>query len=136
MNRSCRVGFVCQWYPPEPTTLPGEFARGLQDAGWNVRVLTGFPNYPSGKVHEGYANRLPPKETIDGVPVLRTPLYPSHYRSAVRRILNYPTWSASATLAAASWLAIGERSVIAAGAVVAKDVPPAVVVNGVPGAWT
>lgn len=33
-------------------------------------------------------------------------------------------------------LAIGERSVIAAGAVVTKDVPPAVVVNGVPGAWT
>ena len=105
MNRSCRVGFVCQWYAAEPGTLPTEFAHGLQDAGWNVRVLTGFPNYPSGKVHEGYANRLPQKETIDGVPVLRTPLYPSHDRSAVRRILNYLTWSTSATLAAASWLA-------------------------------
>ena len=104
-TRAPRVGFVTQWYPPEPTTLPGEFAHGLQDAGWNVRVLTGFPNYPSGKVHEGYANRLPQKETIDGIPVLRTPLYPSHDRSAVRRILNYLTWSASATLGAASWLA-------------------------------
>jgi colanic acid biosynthesis glycosyl transferase WcaI len=104
-TRAPRVGFVTQWYPPEPATLPGEFANGLHAAGWNVRVLTGFPNYPSGKVHEGYANRLPQKEIIDGVPVLRTPLYPSHDRSAVHRILNYLTWSASATLAAASWLA-------------------------------
>jgi colanic acid biosynthesis glycosyl transferase WcaI len=104
-TRAPRVGFLTQWYPPEPTTLPTEFAHGLQDAGWNVRVLTGFPNYPSGKVHEGYANRLPQKEIIDGVPVLRTPLYPSHDRSAVRRILNYLTWSASATLGAAWWLA-------------------------------
>lgn len=104
-TRFPRVGFVTQWYPPEPTTLPGEFAHGLQDAGWNVRVLTGFPNYPSGKVHDGYANRLPQRETIDGVPVLRTPLYPSHDRSAVHRILNYLTWAASATLSAVSWLA-------------------------------
>ena len=33
-------------------------------------------------------------------------------------------------------LTIGERSVIAAGAVVTRDVPPAAIVKGVPGAWT
>jgi colanic acid biosynthesis glycosyl transferase WcaI len=58
LSRRLRLPVV----PPEPTTLPAAFAHGLKEAGWNVRVLTGFPNYPSGKVREGYENRFPQKE--------------------------------------------------------------------------
>lgn len=107
-----RVGFLTQWYSPEPVALPGAFAAGLRESGWDVRVVTGFPNYPSGKIHEGFSNRWPLKQTIDGVPVLRTPLYPSHDRSAVRRVLNYLTWAASATLGAPSWLGGSDVSLV------------------------
>ncbi len=39
------------------------------------------------------------RELIEGVPVIRAPLYPSHGRSAVKRALNYLTFSLSATVA-------------------------------------
>lgn len=105
MSAVGRVGFICQWYPPEPVMLPAEFPQGLKEVGWDVRVLTGYPNYPGGKVHPGYTNVAARRETLEGLPVLRTPLYPSHDRSAVRRALNYLTWAASATVSSLSWLA-------------------------------
>lgn len=99
-----RVGFISQWYWPEPATLPTQFAGGLKDAGWEVRVLTGFPNYPNGKVQKGYRGQIVRREVIDGVPVLRTHLYASHDRSAARRMINYLSWCTSATLGALVWL--------------------------------
>lgn len=72
----------------------------LQRRGHEVTVLTGFPNYPGGKLYPGYRIRLWQRETMNGVEVLRVPLYPSHDRSAVGRALNYLTFAASAAVAA------------------------------------
>ena len=63
-----------------------------------VEVLTGFPNYPGGKVYPGYRIRLYQQEMIDGVKVHRVPLYPSHDKSALRRIFNYLSFCLSALL--------------------------------------
>jgi len=99
------VGFLTQWYAPEPITLPGEFASGLIALGWQARVLTGVPNYPTGSVQPGYSVWRPARDRVGGVPLLRTPLYPSHDRSTLRRVLNYATWAISASLSAPFWLA-------------------------------
>ena len=48
-----KVGIVSQWFPPEPVYLPGDLAEELVEHGHDVRVLTGFPNYPDGKVYPG-----------------------------------------------------------------------------------
>jgi len=64
-------------------------AKELQRLGHEVRILTGFPNYPEGRLYPGYRPRLWQRESLDGVPVLRAPLYPSHDASSVRRALNY-----------------------------------------------
>jgi hypothetical protein len=53
-------------------------ALDLVGRGHHVRVLTGFPNYPSGKLYPGYRQRWNHVETIDGVTVRRVPLYLSH----------------------------------------------------------
>jgi glycosyltransferase involved in cell wall biosynthesis len=63
-----------------------------------VEVVTGFPNYPGGKVYPGYRIRWMQRETIDGVQVTRVPLYPSHDASSLRRIANYASFAASALL--------------------------------------
>ena len=52
-------------------------------------MVTGFPNYPDGRIYPGYRLRLIQRETIDGVRIVRLPLYPSHDRSSVRRSLNF-----------------------------------------------
>ncbi len=64
-------------------------ACALRDRGHEVEVLTGFPNYPGGKVYSGYRIGLYQQEVMEGIRVTRVPLYPSHDRSAIRRIVNY-----------------------------------------------
>ncbi|NYG54694.1 glycosyltransferase involved in cell wall biosynthesis [Nocardioides perillae] len=61
-------------------------------------MLTGIPNYPSGAVHDGYAPWSRRRETLDGIEVIRSPLYPSHDASALRRLLNYGSWAISSSV--------------------------------------
>ena len=93
-----RVLLLTQWFDPEPTFKGLVFARELVRQGFEVEVLTGFPNYPTGRLYPGYRMRWLQREEVDGVQVTRVPLYPSHDQSAVRRILNYLSFATSALL--------------------------------------
>ena len=105
-----RILFLTQWFQPEPFFKGLPFAKALRDRGHAVEVLTGFPNYPGGKVYPGYRVRIYQRETMDGIPVHRVALYPSHDKSALRRILNYLSFSLSAFLIG-PWL-VGKPDVI------------------------
>ena len=100
-----RVIILSQWYPPEPGLLMQELAQSLQDLGHEVTVLTGFPNYPSGRVYPGYRVRPWMKETIEGVSIVRVALYPEHSRSAIKRILNFLSFAFSSSCLAPFLLA-------------------------------
>jgi colanic acid biosynthesis glycosyl transferase WcaI len=76
------------------------FAKGLAEIGHRVEVVTGFPNYPAGKIYPGYRIRASQRENIDSIPVLRLPLFPSHSNSTLGRIANYISFGASAALLA------------------------------------
>ena len=91
-----RVLLLTQWFDPEPTFKGLVFARELVRQGFDVEVVTGFPNYPGGKVYAGYKIKLIQRELIDGVEVTRLPLYPNHDQSAIKRVLNYASFAASA----------------------------------------
>lgn len=93
---------VSQWYDPEHGSagVPGTISRALISRGHDVRVLTGFPNYPTGKVYAGYRIRPYLRERMDGVDVHRVPLVPSHDRSALRRAANYLSFAAASTMRA------------------------------------
>lgn len=93
-----RVLLLTQWFDPEPTFKGLVFARELVRQGFEVEVLTGFPNYPGGKVYPGYKIKLLQREIVDGVQVTRVPLYPNHGQSAIKRVLNYASFAASALL--------------------------------------
>jgi glycosyltransferase involved in cell wall biosynthesis len=91
-----RVLLLTQWFDPEPTLKGLVFARELVRQGFDVEVVTGFPNYPGGKVYPGYNIRWIQRERIDGVEVTRLPLYPNHDQSAIKRVFNYASFAASA----------------------------------------
>lgn len=93
-----RVLLLTQWFDPEPTPKGLSFAKELVASGCEVEVVTGFPNYPGGKVYPGYRIKALQREKIDGVWVTRLPLYPSHDGSAARRVLNYVSFAASALI--------------------------------------
>lgn len=93
-----KILIVTQWFDPEPTFKGLLFAKTLVDNGHQVEVITGFPNYPGGKVYDGYKIKAYQKELIDGVVIHRVPLYPSHDGSAFKRIFNYVSFAASSLL--------------------------------------
>ena len=89
------VGLVTQWYPPEnPALAARSMAASLTAGGHSVDVVTGVPNYPTGRVYPGYKVELYRRDIIDGVRIHRGPLYPSHDNSAVKRIGNYLSFAA------------------------------------------
>lgn len=93
-----KILLLTQWFEPEPTFKGLLFAKALRDKGYIVEVLTGFPNYPGGKVYDGYKISLYQKEVIDGIVIHRVPLYPSHDSSALKRITNYLSFAVSSTI--------------------------------------
>ncbi len=86
-----RITLVSQWFDPEvgSAAIPGSIVRSLSGRGHTVEVVTGFPNYPHGRLYDGYRVRPLAREMVRGVRVHRVALYPSHDRSAARRILNF-----------------------------------------------
>ncbi len=91
-----RLGVVSQWYDPEPAAVAGCICRVLVALGYETHVLTGFPNYPTGRTYPGYRIRPYRYEMSQGVHVHRVALLPSHDRSAVRRAGNYLSYAMSA----------------------------------------
>jgi len=91
-----RILLLSQWFDPEPTFKGLLFARELVSRGFDVEVVTGFPNYPGGKLYPGYRMRALQREVVDGVKITRVPLYPSHGQSGARRALNYLSFAIAA----------------------------------------
>ena len=93
-----RILIVSQWFNPEPFFKGLQFAKELARLGHEVSVLTGFPNYPGGKLYEGYKIKPFQREMMDGIPILRVPLYPSHDSNSLRRIVNYISFAISSAI--------------------------------------
>ncbi|WP_029210281.1 glycosyltransferase family 4 protein [Arsenicicoccus bolidensis] len=101
-----KLGFITHWYDPEvgSASLSGTISRALGRRGDDVRVVTGFPIYPAGRLYPGYRMRPYQRETLRGVDVRRSVIYPSHDRSALRRMANYASFAATGSLTAAATL--------------------------------
>jgi colanic acid biosynthesis glycosyl transferase WcaI len=128
MSRRPRARLVTQWWPPEPVTVPVWIARALSERGWDVEILTGLPNYPSGIVAEGYSPRRYMREVSAGFRVTRAPLYPNHGTSAVKRMANYLSWATAATAPALALKRVDVNVVYASPAIAAL---PAMVAKAV-----
>jgi putative colanic acid biosynthesis glycosyltransferase WcaI len=93
-----RVVFLTITFDPEPGASRGlPLAKWLAAKGYDIRVLTGFPQYPEGRVYPGYRMRPWQREVMAGIPVFRVPLYPSHDTSAMRRMGTYLSFMLSAS---------------------------------------
>jgi colanic acid biosynthesis glycosyl transferase WcaI len=99
-----KILYVSQYFPPEmgaPAARADELSRHWAGLGHETTVLTGFPNHPTGVVPENWRarfHRLLYSETVDGVSVVRTWLWPLPNRKAHERIRNYVSFCVSAAL--------------------------------------
>lgn len=102
-----RVLVVSQYFWPETFRIT-EVVKSLLDVGCEVTVLTGQPNYPDGVVPPGYSAASLRTQTHDGMTIHRVPLVPRGHGSALRLVLNYLSFVASASVFG-PWLLRGYR---------------------------
>jgi colanic acid biosynthesis glycosyl transferase WcaI len=83
-------------YSPELTGIgkyTDEMARWLVQAGCEVKVVTAPPYYPAWKVADGYSKLMYRREHIDGVSVIRCPLWVPRSPSGFKRIVHLATFA-------------------------------------------
>lgn len=84
-----RLLFISQLFDPEYSIKGIQFLDELSERGIDVDVITTFPNYPRGKVFEGYKIRPWAIEYHNNIRIIRVWSYISHSKSKVARALSY-----------------------------------------------
>ncbi len=90
------IGLLTQYYKPEIGAPPNrlfEMVSGLQRCGNKVVVVTGMPNYPTGRIFHEYRGKFTLKEEYDGIEVKRFWLYASNTKKIIPRIWNMLSFS-------------------------------------------
>lgn len=97
-----KILFLTDNFPPEfnaPASRTYAHCKEWAKEGAEVTVITGAPNFPKGKVFEGYKNKWRQEEWIDGIRVIRVWTYIAANEGFLKRILDYISFMASAILA-------------------------------------
>lgn len=92
-----KILIVTQYFWPESFRI-NDLALGLKERGHDVTVLTGMPNYPSGRLFSGYTMFSPRREDFGGIQILRVPLIPRGNGGRWRLALNYVSFALCASL--------------------------------------
>lgn len=95
--------FLTDNFPPEvnaPASRTYEHCREWARAGHRVTVITCAPNFPKGRVFDGYKNRIWQRQAIDGIEVIRVWTYITANEGFARRVIDYLSFMIAAILAA------------------------------------
>ena len=83
-----KILVISQYFWPENFRV-NDLCLELKQRGYEVTVLTGKPNYPSGKFMSGYTYLNKKEENYNGIKIYRALLIPRGNGGALRLILNY-----------------------------------------------
>jgi colanic acid biosynthesis glycosyl transferase WcaI len=76
-----------------------ELGIDLARRGWDVTVVTGFPNHPGGEVFAGYKKAWFQEEITDGLRLWRVFLFTSPTRSPARRLATFISYTLTSSWA-------------------------------------
>lgn len=97
-----KILIISMFYEPEQIGIgkyTTEMAKRLVEQGMQVRVVTAFPFYPEWKRYAGYPAWRFHKEKMDGVEVIRCPLYVPARVNALTRLLHLVSFGLTSSLA-------------------------------------
>ena len=98
-----KILLVSQHFYPEAFVI-NPLCQEMARLGVDVEVLTGQPNYPNGKIYDGYkAISIRIDYFNENIKVHRVPMFPRGNAGKLRLILNYLSFILSATFIG-SWL--------------------------------
>ena len=90
--------FLTDNFPPEgnaPATRTFEHAREWVDKGHKLTVISCAPNFPEGKVFEGYKNKWLSKQKIKGISVWRVKTYITANEGFIKRTIDFVSFMVS-----------------------------------------
>lgn len=90
MSKKLKILISSMHFSPENFRI-NDIAKEWVARGYEVSVLTGYPNYPEGSLYPGYSRKLVFTEKILGVEVIRIPIL-LRGNSILRLILNYASF--------------------------------------------
>lgn len=94
--------FLTDNFPPEgnaPATRTYEHAREWVKLGHKVTIITCAPNFPEGKLFEGYENKWYQKSKIEEIEVRRVKTYITANEGFLKRTLDYTSFMISGFIA-------------------------------------
>lgn len=96
-----RILFLTDNFPPEsnaPASRTYEHAREWVKQGAEVTVITSAPNFPEGKLYDGYSNRWISKDHRDGIEIWRVKTFISSNEGFLLRTLDFISFMLSSFL--------------------------------------
>ncbi len=96
-----KILFITDNFPPEvnaPATRTYEHCREWIQSGAEITIITCTPNFPNGKVYQGYKNKLYQKEIHEGITIIRVWSYIAPNNGFIKRVLDYFSFSIMAFL--------------------------------------
>ncbi|MBC8269443.1 MAG: glycosyltransferase family 4 protein [Rhodospirillaceae bacterium] len=98
-----KILFLTENFPPESNaaaTRVYERACYWADWGHQVTVITSAPNFPEGKLFQGFENKWKQTETMSGIRVVRVKTYIAANRGVLHRTLDFLSFMATGFFAA------------------------------------
>src|SRR5688572_31175147 len=92
-----RILVITQYFWPESFRI-NDLVLALRDKGHAVTILTGMPNYPGGRLFDGYGWFSPSREEFQGLTVRRVPIVPRGAGRGWQLLLNYGVFVLSASI--------------------------------------
>ncbi|OMP32198.1 glycosyltransferase WbuB [Mangrovimonas sp. DI 80] len=89
---------ITNYFPPETGAASNRIfhlAEGLQKRGFSISVLTPLPNYPKGKIFEGYKKHFKHTSKENGITVHRLWIYASNSKNKLLRLFAMLSYSFS-----------------------------------------
>lgn len=97
-----KILFLTDNFPPEvnaPANRSFEHCLQWVKEGMEVTIITCVPNFPKGKVFDGYKNKWKQIEYIQGIKVIRVWSYISANEGFIKRIFDYISFSLTSFIA-------------------------------------
>lgn len=98
MSAKKHILVISQYFYPEQFRI-NDMCQEWVERGYKVTVVTGIPNYPMGKIFDGYGLTKKRHENWNGIEIYRIPLIPRG-SSSIGMILNYLSFMISGMFAA------------------------------------
>ena len=91
-----KILIISQFFWPENFRI-NDLAEELSQRGHKITVLTGLPNYPSGKWFKGYSLKSIGSEERNRIKIIRVPVIPRFSSKKWQLAINYLSFAASAS---------------------------------------